>query len=563
MILSPGALWLVPVLALPLALAALALLPAIRPRSLSLLPLAPLPALAVALFAPEGIASEAPDILLGAQLALEGNARLFLGFAAFLWIAAGIFAHAYMRGDARAGGFASLWCLTLAGNLGVFLAADVATFYAAFACVSLAAWPLVVHTRRPQAMRAGLVYIVLALVGETALLLGFMLAASGAETLLIADLRMAIAASPWQGAILLLLVAGFGIKAGLVPLHVWLPLAHPAAPTPASAVLSGAIVKAGIFGLVQFLPFGLDLPFWRDALLWAGLATAFYGVAVGLTQDNPKTVLAYSTVSQMGLVIAVLATPLQEDSPETALAAASLYALHHGLAKGALFMGVGVVAASGARALVPVLAVLALPALSLAGLPLTGGALAKLGAKPPLGGGAAELLFTLSAVGTSLLMLRFMLKVAGAAAKELDARAEAGLLLPWLMTIAASLIVPWLLFASVTGLPAAYPLAPGNLLSAFWPVAAAGVIAALAWLAGLRAPNIPEGDLLAPATAAGARVVSMIPAPPHWIAALGLPEKRLALDRVAAEWASRAERLLSRWSISGALLLMLVILATL
>lgn len=563
MILSYGALWLIPVLSLPLTLAVAAHLPAMRPHSLSLLPLAPLPALATALFAPEGSAFEAPDLLLGAQLALEGNARLFLGFAAFLWTAAGIFARTYMRGDERAGGFAALWCLTLAGNLGVFLAADVATFYVSFACVSLAAYPLVVHTRSAKAMRAGLVYIVLALAGETALLLGFMLAASSAETLLIADMREAMVDSPWQGAVLTLLVAGFGIKAGLVPLHVWLPLAHPAAPTPASAVLSGAIVKAGIFGLIQFLPFGVDLRFWHEALLSAGLATAFYGVAIGLTQQNPKTVLAYSTVSQMGLVVAVLATALQQGSPEIALAAASFYALHHGLAKGALFMGVGVVGASGKRSLVPVLATLTLPALSLAGLPLTGGALAKLGAKPPLGGGAAELLFTLSAVGTALLMLRFMLKVAATGSHEPDARPAAGLLVPWLASVAAGLIVPWLLFTGVTGLPAAYPLAPDNLLSAFWPVAAAGVVGALVAVARLGAPGIPEGDLLIPAPDTGARLLSMIPARPHWIAALRLPEKRLMLDRVAGEWASRAERLLSRWSISGALLLMLVILATL
>jgi hypothetical protein len=82
-------------------------------------------------------------------------------------------------------------------------------------------------------------------------------------------------------------------------------------------------------------------------------------------------------------------------------------------------------------------------------------------------------------------------------------------------------------------------------------------------VARLGAPGIPEGDLLIPTTDTGARLLSMIPARPHWIAALRLPEKRLMLDRVAGEWASRAERLLSRWSISGALLLMLVILATL
>lgn len=559
-----GALWLVPILAFPLALAAAAPLPAVATCSLSFLPLAPLPALVVALLAPEGTAFAAPDLLLGAQLVLEGNGRLFLGFTAFLWITSGIFARSYLHGDERRGGFVAMWCLTLAGNLGVFLAADVATFYASFACVSLAAYPLIVHTREPESMRAGLVYIVLALIGEVCLLLGFMLAASGAETLLIEDVRDAIAAAPAQREILLLLVAGFGIKAGLVPLHVWLPLAHPAAPTPASAVLSGAIVKAGIFGLMQFLPFGIALLLWHDVLLWAGLFTAFYGVAVGMTQRNAKTVLAYSTVSQMGLIIAVLASALQQGPPEAALAAASLYALHHGLAKGALFMGVGVAAVNGARSCRLVLTLLALPALSLAGFPLTGGALAKLGAKPALGGGTAELLFTLSAIGTALLMLRFMLKVAETAADETGAQPVAGLLVPWLATIALSMFAPWMLFAGIIGLPALHPFAPGNLLSGLWPVAVAGVLAALAVSTGLRAPAIPEGDLLAPVTTVGTKLASMIPARTGWITSLPIPEwRRITLGRTAAKRTERTERLLSRWSISGALLLTLVVLATL
>ena len=306
---SAGTLWLAPVILVPLAIAALAVVPRMMSRpGLSLLPVAPLPGLAAALLAPEGTAFQAPDILLGAHLTLDGHARLFLGFAAFLWMAAGIFARAYIR----LGRFAPFWCLTLAGNLGVFLAGDVVTFYAAFACVSLAAYPLIVHTRSQRAMRAGLVYIVFAIVGEACLLAGFMLGAAGAETLLIGDVRAAIATSPWRGFALLLLIAGFGIKVGLVPLHVWLPLAHPAAPTSASAVLSGAIVKAGIFGLMQFLPFGIALPVWHDALFTGGLITAVFGIAAGLSQDNPKTVLAYSTFSQMGLIVDVLGAALQE-----------------------------------------------------------------------------------------------------------------------------------------------------------------------------------------------------------------------------------------------------------
>ena len=101
-------------------------------------------------------------------------------------------------------------------------------------------------------------------------------------------------------------IVGFALKIGLVPLHVWMPLAYTAAPIPAAAVLSGAAVKAGVIGLIRFLPLGAAMPGWGEALVALGFFSAFYGVAVGITQANPKTVLAYSSVSQMGVIAAVL-----------------------------------------------------------------------------------------------------------------------------------------------------------------------------------------------------------------------------------------------------------------
>ena len=110
----------------------------------------------------------------------------------------------------------------------------------------------------------------------------------------------------WKAPQCCCLILGFGLKMGLVPLHVWMPLAHPVAPIPASAVLSGIIVKAGVIGLIRFLPLEVPSPDWGMALVGLGLLTAFYGVLVGLTQPHAKTILAYSTVSQMGVVAAVL-----------------------------------------------------------------------------------------------------------------------------------------------------------------------------------------------------------------------------------------------------------------
>src|SRR5690606_31512805 len=108
-----------------------------------------------------------------------------------------------------------------------------------------------------------------------------------------------------------LLLTGFAVKIGVVPLHIWLPLAHPVAPVPASAILSGVLVKAGLLGALRTVPeeaFGSSGA--TTVLLALGLVTALYGVVAGLGQARLKTVLAYSTVSQMGLLFVALALAL-------------------------------------------------------------------------------------------------------------------------------------------------------------------------------------------------------------------------------------------------------------
>jgi hydrogenase-4 component B len=553
----PAVLLLPPVVAIPLALAFLGMAPAMRGRILSLLPLAPLPALVAALLAPRGTVFVAPDLLLGLRLSIDHTGALFLGGASLLWIAAGAFARSTMASTDHPVRFAAFWCLTLAGNLGVFIAADVATFYVAFACVSLAAYPLIAHDQSRRALHAGRVYIVLAVFGETCLLLAFMLGVVGAGSFAIADVREAMPAAFYVDATILLLILGFGIKAGLVPLHVWLPLAHPAAPTPASAVLSGAIVKAGIFGLIQFLPAGSVLPFWSDFLLAAGILTAYFGVLVGLTQSQPKTILAYSTMSQMGLVVAVIGTSMGFDPAPGAIAAASLYALHHGLAKGALFMGVGVVAASGERSVRPIMAVLALMGLAIAGLPFTGGALSKLAIKDIFGLGIAYFLVTVSAVGTALLMIHFLLVVRRTNPTQPEAQPARGVVWPWLATATSALILPWMLYAGATGQAALYPLEPGNLWAASWPVLLAVLIAYVGFrLVRWTPPVMPEGDLIAPLTAASQalfRRLSAIPWPTP------RTRERWSKWQAADTVLEALERALARWSVTGAMLLLVML----
>src|SRR5271169_3636634 len=175
----------------------------------------------------------------------------------------------------------------------------------------------------------------------------FMAAATPGSSLLIRDAVAALPTSPWLHAALALLILGFGLKIGLAPLHVWMPLAYTAAPIPAAAVLSGAAVKAGVI-FIRFLPFEPARPGWGGALAAAGLFTGFYGVAIGITQSNPKTVLAYSSVSQMGFIATVLGMGQAAGNGGVAMDAA-FYAAHHLLVKGALFLAVGVVGLTGSR----------------------------------------------------------------------------------------------------------------------------------------------------------------------------------------------------------------------
>ncbi len=353
---------------------------------------------------------------------------MLLAAAALLWIAGGAYAFAALRGKPDAERFSVCWLLTLIGSIGVFIAADLLTFYLVYALVSIPAYGLVAHDRGAASARAGGVYMAFTVLGEAFLLMGFVLLAAGEPGggLQIRDVVAALPGSPWRDAALALTIAGFGLKIALVPMHGWMPLAYTAAPIPAAAVLSGAAVKAGVIGLIRFLPFEAALPGWGETLVVVGLFSAFYGVAVGLTQQNPKTVLAYSSISQMGVIATVLGMGLAVAGKGVALDAA-FYATHHVLVKGALFLAIGVVAATSSRRLWPALLPAAILALSLGGLPLSGGALAKLAVKAPLGDGIVGMLAAASAAGTTLLMLHFLQCLARGSSQDAQAFAPARL----------------------------------------------------------------------------------------------------------------------------------------
>ena len=536
----PAQAWLVATWAWPLALLLACTQPAVLRVMPRLLALAPVPALAAAL-----LAAGAPRLSIGGRplellFALDTPGALLLGVAALLWIAAGAFAGPYLRDGAHAGRFAACWLLAAAGCLGLFVAADLVSLYAMLAMMTIGAGGLVIHDGTPRAWRAGATYVGIALLAESVLLVGLVMLSveMPGPGLAIEDAVATLAASPDRDTILALLIAGFGVKAGLVPLHVWMPLAHSAAPVPASSVLSGAVVKAGIIGLIRFLPSGEALPATGQLLAWAGFVTAFYGVLVGLTQRHPKAVLAYSSVSQMGVVVAALGLGLAAGDGSARIAAA-FYAAHHVLVKGALFLAVGVAAAGPQGRRGWVLAPALLLCLGLGGLPFTGGAIAKYATKDVFGSGLAAWLAAASAAGTTLLMLHFLRRLALAEVKGAG-HAPAGLLLPWLAMAAAALLLPWLLYAPAGLGEASAALGVEALWAALWPVAAGAALALALRGRADALPAVPEGDIaagLGPATRVTLEIGSRLGDLDHVLRGWTAATVALVLVAIAIGWA--------------------------
>ncbi|MFU2489154.1 complex I subunit 5 family protein [Thauera sp. WH-1] len=505
---------LVLVPALPLAMMLAWCVPGWRCRIECWTPWAALPALLLALSGAQGVSVRLDAVLFGTVLALDDLSRVFLAFTALLWLGAGFYSRGTLAGDERASAFRLLWLATMAGNFGLILARDLASFYASFALMSFAAYGLVIHDRSRAALHAGRVYLTMAVIGEGLIIAGLLLAAGASpapQAPLLADLPAAIAASPRRDLTIACLIAGFGIKAGLPLLHMWLPLAHPVAPVPASAVLSGAMIKAGLLGWLNTLPLGLlALPQWGGALITVGFAAAFGAAAIGIHQRKPKTVLAYSSISQMGLITVGVGAGLHQPALWPALAPAiALYALHHGLAKGALFLGVGIAPAlaglQGGRRRALWLA-LALPGLALAG-PMVSGAAAKISLKSALAAGIVTpawwqhlpLVLSLAAVGTTALIARYLWLLAHSVQEGADdhphAAPVAAQWLGWGLVLGASvaglILLPWV------PVPAGFPPDPAYLPDLLWPVLVGGVLAL--WAARrVQAWPVPAGDVLGP-----------------------------------------------------------------
>jgi len=296
---------------------------------------------------------------IGAHFRIDALAAFFLAVVNIGGAAASLYALGYGAHEEEPHRVLPFFPAFLAGMNLVVLAGDAFSFLLSWEFMSLASWALVVaHHRDPENRRAGLVYLIMASLGTLALLLALGLLTGPDGNYGFEAIRHGVR-TPLTGAMVLVLVLfGAGSKAGLVPLHAWLPLAHPAAPSHVSALMSGVMTKVAVYAFVRIV-FDLagDLPWWSGALVLAvGSLSAVLGVLQALMQDDTKRLLAYSTIENIGIIFIGLGLTLafradgMGAAAALAMTAALLHVLNHSLFKSLLFFGAGaVLTATGER----------------------------------------------------------------------------------------------------------------------------------------------------------------------------------------------------------------------
>ena len=292
---------------------------------------------------------------LGAHFRLDALSAFFLIVVNLGGAAASLFALGYGRHESFPGRVLPFFPIYLAGMNLVVLADDAFSFLVSWEFMSLTSWALVIsHHENRENLRAGLVYLLMASFGTLALLLAFGLLAGASGNYAFEAIRAAHPAASIGALVLILGLLGAGSKAGVVPLHAWLPLAHPAAPSHVSALMSGVMTKVAIYGFIR-ITFDLAGPpawWWSVPVLGIGGVTAAMGVLYALMESDLKRVLAYSTIENIGIIFAALGLALAFKAfgigvaAALALTAALLHVFNHALMKSLLFCGSGAVLAS-------------------------------------------------------------------------------------------------------------------------------------------------------------------------------------------------------------------------
>ena len=281
---------------------------------------------------------------MGLHFELDGFRLIYLAVALLMWSVSGVFSLEYMAHYKKKGQYYLFFQATFFATAGVFLSADFYTTFIFFEIMSFTSYVWVAFDEKKESLRAAQTYLAVAVIGGMVMLMGMFLLYDLCGTLRFDELKTA-AGEILSGSKRVrlyaaggLLLFGFGAKAGCFPLHIWLPKAHPVAPAPASALLSGILTKTGIFGIivVSFGLFGADRG-WGFFIACLGLITMFLGALLALFSVNLKRTLACSSVSQIGFILTGIGMGclLQAAGEDNSLAVrgAFLHMLNHSLFK--------------------------------------------------------------------------------------------------------------------------------------------------------------------------------------------------------------------------------------
>lgn len=284
----------------------------------------------------------------GLSFSADGFRTIFAAVTVFAWLMSLALSLQYMKGEEHQGRYYFFTVVTLAATLGVFFSADFFTALIFFELMSFTSYTWVAQTEKEAALRAADTYLAVAVIGGLAMLMGLFLLYHMYGTLdfeRLGELTRTGEPSPMLYAAGVCILTGFGAKAGVFPLHIWLPKAHPVAPAPASALLSGVLTKTGIFGVIVLCVrmFAGDER-WGGLLLALGTATMVIGAVLAVFSVDLKRTLACSSVSQIGFITVGLGMcSLLYGEHELAAHGAMLHMINHSLIKLVLFLSAGVV----------------------------------------------------------------------------------------------------------------------------------------------------------------------------------------------------------------------------
>jgi hydrogenase-4 component B len=309
-----------------------------------------------------GLSVSFPNILgLGLSFRIDMLSFTMLLLTSIIWFLVMIYSHEYMTHEKHTNRFFLFMSLTYSSILGTIMAGDLLTLFLFFEGITIFAYFLVIHNQTREAFSAGYAYIFVGIIGGLALLTAIILLYTSIGRF---DFSNAISElMPFGNLkywIIGLIIFGFGAKAGMFPLHGWLPKAHPVAPSPASALLSGVIIKVGAFGILRtvialFFPSELDFSIfgnvlWEPAqnlgfyIIWLALITMAVGVFLAIQQSNIKILLAYSSISQIGYILLGVGVALYlGELGAMGFTGAIYHIINHALFKSLLFMVAGII----------------------------------------------------------------------------------------------------------------------------------------------------------------------------------------------------------------------------